>query len=125
MIVSILVIFVSGLCAGMASGILGVGGGIILVPVMVFILGLTQHMAQGISLLVIIPTALSGAYHLHKEKLIHYRTAFYLAVGAVIGTILSSNFVQMVPGKLLQETFGIFIIFTGLKMIFTKSKKGL
>ncbi|MHC1746282.1 MAG: TSUP family transporter [Negativicutes bacterium] len=122
MIIIILTLF-SGLCAGILSGLLGVGGGIVLVPVMVFILGLTQHTAQGISLLVIIPTALSGAYHLHKEKLINYQAAFYLALGAISGTLISSNFVQMVPAKYLQEIFGIFIIFTGIKMIFAKTKK--
>ena len=122
MIIILLTLF-SGFCAGILSGLLGVGGGIVLVPVMVFILELTQHAAQGISLLVIIPTALSGAYHLHKEKLINYQAAFYLALGAISGTLISSNFVQMLPAKYLQEIFGIFIIFTGIKMIFAKTKQ--
>ncbi len=123
MMIIIVLTLIGGLCAGILSGLLGVGGGIIMVPIMVFLLGLTQHTAQGISLLVIIPTALSGAYHLHKAKLINYQAAFYLALGAIAGTLISSNLVQMVPGKQLQEIFGVFIIFTGIKMVFAKPKK--
>ena len=123
MMTIILLTLLSGLGAGILSGLLGVGGGIIMVPILVFLLGLTQHAAQGISLVVIIPTALTGVYHLHKDKLVNYRVASYLAAGAVVGALISANFVQMIPGDYLRQIFGVFIIYTGAQMILTKAKR--
>lgn len=116
-------IFIMGLTAGILSGLLGIGGGAILVPMMVFFLGITQHSAQGISMLVIIPTAIAGLIQLHKEKLVDYKIAAYLASGAILGALLSANFVQYIPGEDLKRLFGLFVIFTGLRMILTRPKK--
>lgn len=111
-----------GLFAGILSGLLGIGGGVVLVPMMVFILGVAQHTAQGISMIVIIPTALAGIMQFHKDKLIDYRVAAYLATGAVLGALISANFVQNIPADILKRVFGIFVILTGLRMILTKQK---
>lgn len=112
----------AGLLAGILSGLLGVGGGIVLVPMMVFFLGLSQHIAQGISLLVIIPTAASGLWHLHKEKLVDYRTAALLSIGAIIGATLSASFVQSIPAAELKKIFGVFVIIMGGRMVFAKNR---
>jgi len=84
---------------------------------------LSGIMAQGISMLVIIPTAIASILHFHKEKLINYRVAGYLAFGAIAGSLLSSNLVQYIPAADLKRLFGVFVIFTGARMIFAKSKK--
>jgi hypothetical protein len=112
-----------GLIGGILSGLMGVGGGVVLVPMMVLILGITQHTAQGISMMVIIPTALVGIWHFHKEKIVNYRMAGYLATGAVCGALISSNFVQYIPAADLKKIFGVFIIYTGIRMIRAKPKK--
>jgi hypothetical protein len=117
----ILITLIIGMITGILSGLLGVGGGIIMVPMMVFVLGVAQHAAHGVSLLVIIPTALAGIWQLHKEKLIHYRMAGYLAVGAVIGALISANFVQDIPANDLKRIFGIFVIIMGSRVILTTS----
>lgn len=111
-----------GLIAGILSGLLGVGGGVVMVPLMVFILGIGQHMAQGISMLVIIPTSLVAIYHLHKVKLVDYRISAYLAAGAICGALISANFVQYIPAAELKRIFGAFIIFTGIRMLRAKKK---
>lgn len=116
-------ILVIGLITGVLSGLLGIGGGAVLVPMMVFILGVSQHVAQGISMLVIIPTALVGVYVLHKEKLINYRAAMFLVLGSTIGALVSANFVQNVPADILKKLFGFFVIYSGFKMIVAKPKK--
>ncbi len=112
----------SGLFAGVLSGLLGIGGGVVLVPLMVFGLGIGQHMAQGISMLVIIPTSLAAIYHLHQDKLVDYRISSYLAAGAICGALLSANFVQYIPAVALKRIFGAFIIFTGVRMLLAKKK---
>ena len=111
-----------GLCAGILSGLLGIGGGVVLVPMMVFILGIAQHTAQGISMLVIIPTSIVSGWYFYKEGLINYKAAAYMAGGAVLGALISANFVQAVPASELKRIFGIFVIFSGLKMIWGTRK---
>ena len=121
--IHVLVVFLMGLGAGILSGMLGVGGGVVLVPMMVFILGITQHTAQGISMLVIIPTAIVSVWHFHKERLINYQAVPYIAVGAVAGALISANFVQDVPASELKRIFGVFAIYSGLKMFLSTRKK--
>ncbi|CVK17566.1 sulfite exporter TauE/SafE family protein [Sporomusa sphaeroides] len=120
---AVFIIFAIGLGAGILSGLLGIGGGAVLVPMMVFILGITQHTAQGISMLVIIPTALVSVWHFHKDKLIHYQAVLYLAGGAIVGALISSNLVQHIPASELKRIFGIFVIYSGFKMIWGTRKK--
>lgn len=113
-----------GLLCGILSGLLGIGGGVVLVPVMVLLLGITQHIAQGISMLVIIPTSLAAIYQLHKANLVDYRLAGWLAGGAIAGALVSANFVQYIPAEELKRIFGVFIIFSGVRMLIPKPAKG-
>ncbi|HIU64923.1 MAG TPA: sulfite exporter TauE/SafE family protein [Candidatus Avacidaminococcus intestinavium] len=121
----ILTLISIGLITGFISGLLGVGGGVILVPLLTLAAGLEQHLAQGISMLVIIPTSLAGLWQLHKKKLVDYHSAMFFAGGAIIGAMISSGLVQYVDGQDLKKVFSIFVIFTGLKMIigYFKNKK--
>lgn len=107
-------IILIGLTAGILSGLLGVGGGLILIPAMVLLLELNQHTAQGISLLVIVPTAVAGVWRLNKENLIDFITVVYLSLGAVIGAVMSASFIQSLSSTTLKTVFGIFIIAVGI-----------
>lgn len=120
---TVLVIFALGLFGGVLSGLLGIGGGVVMVPLMVLVLGMAQHIAQGVSMLVIIPTALVAIWHFHKDKLVNYRMAALLAAGAVCGALISANFVQYIPAADLKKLFGVFVIYTGIRMIRAKPKK--
>lgn len=120
---TMLTITIMGLITGVLSGLFGVGGGIILIPMLVLILGIDQHLAQGISMLMMIPTALVGIYHFNKDKLVNYHMAGYMAAGAVVGALISANFVQYIPADILKRIFGIFIVYVGARMIWTKPKK--
>ena len=111
-----------GLVMGLLSGILGIGGGVVLVPMLVFFLGTAQHMAQGVSLLVIIPTSIAGLAAMHRNKLLDLKLSAWIAVASVAGTLISSNLVQYVPGDALKKLFGVFVIYAGVKMIFPKKK---
>lgn len=118
----ILLILAMGLSTGVLSGLLGVGGGVVLVPMLIFILGTEQHVAQGVSMLFIIPTALSGLYHLTRCKLVNLRVAALVASGAVTGALVSANFAQYIPADDLKKLFGAFVIISGLRMILPKRK---
>lgn len=120
---NVLIVLLMGLCTGILSGLLGIGGGVVLVPMMVFILGITQHTAQGISMLVIIPTAIVSLWHFHKDGLINYQAALYMAGGAVIGALITANLAQYIPASELKRIFGVFVIYTGFKMIRATTKK--
>lgn len=118
----LLMIAAIGVSTGILSGLLGVGGGVVLVPMLVFLLGTEQHLAQGISMLFIVPTALSGLYHLVKNHLVNLRVAMFVAAGSIVGTLISANFVQYIPAADLKKLFGAFVIYSGIRMVLPKKK---
>src|SRR5207253_9987738 len=91
-----------GVIAGALSGLLGGGGGGVMVPALVFLLGRDQHVAQGVSLAVIIPVSVTGAWiHYRKENVIP-TLALWLSVGAVIGATVVGRAVQQVNSEKLR-----------------------
>jgi len=111
-----------GLIMGISSGLMGVGGGIILIPVLVLGLGKAQHLAQGISLAVIIPTAISGLITYHRKGLIDYPKARLLAIGAVVGALISAGYVHEIPAEILKRAFGVVLAIIGASMLCAKAK---
>lgn len=114
---------VTGLAAGVLGGLLGLGGGAILVPMMVLGMGIAQHTAQGISMMAIVPTTIVSAWYFHKDKLIDYRAAAFLAVGSVAGVTISASFVQYIPSEILARIFGVFAIILGIRNYLGANKK--
>lgn len=107
-----------GLFAGCFSGLLGVGGGVLMVPAMVFWLSFTQHRAHGTSLAVILFIACAGiAQYLHAGNM-HWGAAAGLAVGGITGAALGARFARRVPGYLLRRYFGIFIMLVAARMLY-------
>lgn len=106
-----------GLATGVISGLLGIGGGIVMVPAMVLILGLSQHVAQGTSLLVIVPTAASGSIAHLRLGNIRPGLAAWLSAGGVIGAAAGAGLALLAPDDALRLLFGLFLVYTGLNMI--------
>jgi uncharacterized membrane protein YfcA len=106
-----------GLVAGVLSGLLGIGGGVIMVPAMVFLMGLSQHLAQGTSLAVIIPTALSGGITHLRMGNIRLRTAAWLSLGGIAGAVLGALAALAAPDQALRLLFGIYLSFVGSRML--------
>jgi uncharacterized membrane protein YfcA len=108
---------VVGLLAGVISGSLGVGGGVVMVPAMVLLAGLSQAAAQGTSLLVIIPTALSGAYtHWRDGQIEEPRVILSGLVGAVtafLGAILALN----IDGTRLRQIFALYLLYVSYRTL--------
>jgi uncharacterized protein len=108
---------VVGAIAGVLSGLLGIGGGAVMVPAMTLLMGLSQHVAQGTSLLVIIPTAISGSITHFRMGNIRLQTAGWLSVGGVLGAVAGALLALASPDQLLRFLFGAYLAFTGVRML--------
>ncbi len=118
-----LVASIIGLVSGVASGLFGVGGGIVMVPAMVLLLSPPIRdikQAIGTSLVVIIPTALMGSYKHFAQGNIEWRTALALAPLAIAGSYLGAWLTVHIPADNLKRAFGGFIILVGAKLLFGK-----
>ncbi|MBI3966326.1 MAG: sulfite exporter TauE/SafE family protein [Chloroflexi bacterium] len=109
-----------GLVTGLASGLLGIGGAPILVPGMVYLLGVDQKTAQGISLAVLIPTALVGATTHYRHGNVITRYVVWLVPAAIIGAVVGAFLVAYVDALLLKRLFGVFLLIIAARMIIQK-----
>jgi uncharacterized protein len=110
-----------GLGAGFLAGLLGIGGGVVMVPAMVLLFGFDQHVAQGTSLLVIIPSALTGSYTHHRNGRLLLRDAALLGAGGVVGALIGSVSALSLDDTVLRRLFAAFLILTALRMLAPKS----
>ncbi len=108
-----------GLCMGLFGGFLGLGGGLILIPILIYAYGLTQHQAQGTSLAVMVPPiTLLAALRYYYSGNVKLGMAIFIAIGFALGGLIGSEFVQNIPDALLKKIFGIVLFFISLKMVF-------
>ena len=115
---TILILVVIGLLAGILSGFVGVGGGIIIVPALVFMLGLTQHQAQGTSLFVLsIPVVILATLNYWKTGNVNWKYGLIIALTFVVGGyIVSKLSLKMSPG-LVKFLFGILMAYVSFRLI--------
>lgn len=106
-----------GLIAGLLAGLLGIGGGLLMVPAMVLVMAFDQHVAQGTSLLVIIPAAAFGSFTHHREGRLALRDAAALGIGGVGGAILGSVAALSLDETILQRMFAILLLFMAGRML--------
>jgi uncharacterized membrane protein YfcA len=117
----LLILIIAGLMAGFVGGTLGVGGGIIMVPVMVFILGMTQHDAQGTSLATMLaPIGILAVMNYYKAGHVNLKFAVVLMITFIIGSYFGSKWAINLPDKTLKQIFGFLMIIAATKMIFGK-----
>ena len=115
----ILALLAIGLTAGLLAGLLGIGGGVLMVPAMVLVLGMDQHVAQGTSLLVIIPAAAFGSYTHHRHGRLALRDAAAVAMGGVLGATLGSVTALSLDEELLQRLFAVLILVVAARLLMT------
>ena len=120
-ILTILLLACIGVCAGLMSGFIGVGGGIVIVPALVFIMGFTQHEAQGLSIATMLPPIGIMAFYSYWQHGTITKTsigyAAIIAVAFVIGGFLGSKVALKMSPNLIRLVFGIFMLFVAFKMI--------
>lgn len=107
-----------GLLGGFASGLFGVGGGVIFVPLLVLVLNTNIHVAIGTSLAAIIPTAVVGAFRHFTAHSVDLKAAFFLALFAVVGAWLGANLSLRMDVVLLRKIFSVFLFFVALRLFF-------
>lgn len=106
-----------GLATGGLSAILGVGGGIVIVPALVLGFDFSQHAAEGTSLAVIVPTALLGAARHTRRGYTHWRIGLTLGAGGIVGGVAGAVAALALTGLLLQRLFAGFLVVMGLHLL--------
>ena len=122
MSVSMLIMLLAiGLVTGIMAGMLGIGGAIIMVPALVFIMGFSQHMAQGTSLAVMLPPiGIIAAYNYWNAGQVNLKFALILAVAFIIGSYFGSKFALNIPQPVLKKIFGVLLLLVAAKMLLSK-----
>lgn len=105
-----------GFFAGIASGLLGVGGGTVMVPLLVALAAFSQHRAHATSLAAIVPIASVAVVVFAVEGAVEYDTAALLALGSVVGAPLGARAMAAVGERSLEAAFGLFLIVVGIAM---------
>lgn len=107
----------TGFFIGIMSGLLGVGGGVFMVPIMVTYFGITQHIAHATSLAVVIPTALVSAviYGFHGQT--DVVLSFQIIIGSIIGASIGARLMKKIPAAHLKRLFGLMLALVGLRMV--------
>lgn len=123
----IIVLLITGAGIGFASGLLGVGGGFIMVPVQYWLLTsmgvdptIAIRVSLGTSLAVILPTAISGAYGHYRKNAVLIKPMLFLGVTGAVGGILGGTIATHIPGDILKTIFGIVVILVAFVMLKTK-----
>jgi uncharacterized protein len=123
---TILLLVLIGIFAGIMSGFIGVGGGVIIVPALVYFLGISQHMAQGTSLLIMIPPiGILAVMNYYKAGQVHWGYAAVIAVAFIVGAYYGSKLSLKLNANLVKFIFGIFMLYVSVRMIYTGYKGGL
>lgn len=116
---TLLILIVIGLLTGVVAGTLGVGGAIIMVPAMVFILGMAQHDAQGTSLMVI-PVSIFAAFSYYRAGHVNIKFALVLATCFLVGSYFGSKFALTLPAPTLRKIFAVLLLVVAVKMLLSK-----
>ena len=117
----LLILIAIGIISGIMAGMLGIGGAIIMVPALVFVMGLNQHTAQGTSLAVMLPPiGIIAAFNYYKAGQVNIKFALILAAAFLIGSYFGSKFALNLPQPVLKKIFGILLILVAAKMLFSK-----
>jgi uncharacterized membrane protein YfcA len=101
---------VFGFVGGVLSGLFGVGGGILFVPALVLVLGLTQVHAEATSLLAILPTVVAGAWQQHRYGNVDWRAALLIGLGSIAGVEGGVQLAKALPEDVLRRLFAVFML---------------
>ncbi len=108
-----------GLAGGAFGGLLGVGGGTLYVPAMVLLLGTPQHVAQGVSLVVIIPTAISATITNTRNGYVHREVALWVTPFSVVAALGGAWLAGELSGSTLSRVFGVMVLYVGIRTLYT------
>lgn len=117
----IIALIAIGLIAGILSGVMGVGGGVVMIPLMILLLGFNQHQAQGTSLTVLaVPVTFLAAYNYYNAGFVNWKYAAIIAVFFVVGGFAGSKLAVNLDQKTLKRIFGGILLIISIKMLWGK-----
>ncbi|MEO6902314.1 MAG: sulfite exporter TauE/SafE family protein [Bacteroidia bacterium] len=117
----IIILLCIGLLAGILSGLIGIGGGIIIVPALVYFLGSSQHQAQGTSLAVLLlPVGILAVYAYYKAGYVNLQWAGIMAIGFVFGGFIGSKISIGIDEQVLKKIFAMILVLIAIKILLGK-----
>ena len=116
-----IILIIIGLLAGVLSGLVGVGGGILMIPLLIIFLGLTQHQAQGTALFTMLPPiGILAAINYYKQGFVKWEYAAVIAFTFVIGGYFGSKLSLSLPPQTVRRVFGVIMLLGAIKLISSK-----
>jgi uncharacterized protein len=116
---TLLLLALIGLAAGVMSGFVGIGGGLIIVPGLIYVLGFTQLQAQGTSLAVLLlPVGILAVWNYHRAGNIHAAAALTIAAFFVVGGYFGSKYALRLPEYKVKFVFGLFMLYVAVRMLY-------
>ena len=120
-ITTCIILIVIGLLAGILSGLVGVGGGILMIPLLIIFLGFTQHEAQGTALFAMLPPiGILAAMNYYKAGFVKWEYAVVIALTFVVGGYFGSKLAISLPDQTVRKVFGVIMLIGAIKLIFSK-----
>jgi len=117
----LLLLLAIGIVTGIMAGMLGIGGALIMIPALVYMMGLSQHMAQGTSLAVMLPPiGILAAFNYWKVGQVNIKFALILAAAFIIGSYFGSKLALTLPQPVLKKIFGILLLVVAARMLLSK-----
>jgi len=118
---NIILYLLLGLIAGVLSGLLGIGGGIFIIPALIFLLGFSQQTAQGTTLAMMVPPiGLLAAWAYYKAGFVDLKIAGLMCIGFFVGGFFGAKFATAIPEATLSRIFGVAMLIVSVKMIIGK-----
>ncbi len=120
---TIIILLVVGVAAGVLSGLVGVGGGIIIVPSLVFFLGFSQKMAQGTSIgILLLPVGILGVLQFYKAGYINMNAVWLVSLGFLVGGYFGSKIALSLPQDTLKKIFAVVLLLVAFKILVLDKK---
>jgi uncharacterized membrane protein YfcA len=120
---TLIILIIIGIAAGILGGMVGVGGGIVIVPALVFFLGFSQKMAQGTSLgILLLPVGLFGVMQYYKEGYVDMKVVLIISAGFLLGSLFGSKLALSLPQDAIKKIFAVLLIIVAIKMLFFEKK---
>ena len=120
---TLIILIIIGIAAGILGGMVGVGGGIVIVPALVFFLGFSQKMAQGTSLgILLLPVGLFGVMQYYKEGYVDMKVVLIISAGFLLGSLFGSKLALSLPQDAVKKIFAVLLIIVAIKMLFFEKK---